>query len=158
MKSKGFTLIELLVVIAIIGILSAVVLASLDSARNKATDAAARADLDSSRAQSELYYDANSLKYNGVCTTATGATPGGIMDMLNAAASTEGATYSQGDVAAGSALVVGHDPSVGTVVGTGWAAAVYLKNAVGGNQIWCVDSTGTSTAVSALALHASACP
>jgi len=35
---KGFTLIELLVVIAIIGILSAVVLTSLNSSRNKAAD------------------------------------------------------------------------------------------------------------------------
>ncbi len=44
-KNKGFTLIELLVVIAIIGILSSVVLASLNSARTKAKKAAFKSEV-----------------------------------------------------------------------------------------------------------------
>ena len=55
-RSRGFTLIELLVVIAIIGILSAVVLASLNTARNKGTDAAVQSDLTTAQTQAEIYY------------------------------------------------------------------------------------------------------
>lgn len=58
-SQNGFTLIELLVVIAIIGILSSVVLASLNSARVKARDARRVADLKQIQVAEELFYDAN---------------------------------------------------------------------------------------------------
>ena len=66
---KGFTLIELLVVIAIIGILSSVVLASLNTARNKGADTAVKSNLSGARAQAELFYDVNGNSYDGVCGT-----------------------------------------------------------------------------------------
>ncbi|PIS13297.1 MAG: prepilin-type cleavage/methylation domain-containing protein, partial [Candidatus Tagabacteria bacterium CG09_land_8_20_14_0_10_41_14] len=56
-NKKGFTLIELLVVIAIIGILSSVVLASLNSARKKARDARRVADIKQIQLALEMYFD-----------------------------------------------------------------------------------------------------
>lgn len=61
---RGFTLIELLVVIAIIGILASVVLASLNSARDKGADATIKSSINNARAQAELYYDNNSNAYD----------------------------------------------------------------------------------------------
>lgn len=58
-KSKGFTLIELLVVIAIIGILSSVVLASLNTARVKARDTKRKQDMLQIRTALEMYYNDN---------------------------------------------------------------------------------------------------
>ena len=50
-KNKGFTLIELLVVVAIIGLLSSVVLASLNTARAKAQTAAVKLEFTQVEAQ-----------------------------------------------------------------------------------------------------------
>jgi prepilin-type N-terminal cleavage/methylation domain-containing protein len=58
-SSRGFTLIELLVVIAIIGILSSVVLASLNDARQKSRDAKRVADIKQLQLALELYFDSN---------------------------------------------------------------------------------------------------
>ncbi|MEX2052427.1 MAG: prepilin-type N-terminal cleavage/methylation domain-containing protein [Candidatus Paceibacterota bacterium] len=58
---RGFTLIELLVVVAIIGILSSVVLASLNSARVKARDVKRKAELRQITTALELYYDSYGL-------------------------------------------------------------------------------------------------
>lgn len=54
-KNRGFTLIELLVVIAIIGILASVVLASLNSSRGKAVDAAKVAQVEEVIKALEIY-------------------------------------------------------------------------------------------------------
>lgn len=60
---RGFTLIELLVVVAIIGMLSSVVLASLNSARQKGRDARRIADLAQMQVALELYYSSNNSQY-----------------------------------------------------------------------------------------------
>lgn len=59
LKNKGFTLIELLVVIAIIGLLSSVVLASLNTARAKGRDAKRLSDIKQLQIALELYLDDN---------------------------------------------------------------------------------------------------
>jgi type II secretion system protein G len=72
-RSKGFTLIELLVVIAIIGLLASIILASLNTAREKGRDARRIADVKEIQLALELYYDANST-YPPVTVTLS-ATP-----------------------------------------------------------------------------------
>lgn len=68
---RGFTLIELLVVIAIIGILSSVVLASLNSARQKGRDARRISDLKQIQLALELYYDSSQFYPLTIGTTAS---------------------------------------------------------------------------------------
>lgn len=92
-KQRGFTLIELLVVIAIIGILSSVVLASLNSARQKSRDARRIGDIKQLQLALEMYYDSN----NGYPTTASGTSAlvsGGFIPIAPADPQTAGAyTY-----------------------------------------------------------------
>lgn len=120
---RGFTLIELLVVIAIIGILSAVVLASLNTARNKGADAAIKSNIDSARAQAELYYDANNNSYASVCTGSAGGVAG-IAAMVSGTQSAGGTVFCNSSA-------------------TAWVLSSTLKTS--STTSWCVDSTGTST-------------
>jgi prepilin-type N-terminal cleavage/methylation domain-containing protein len=55
-KNKGFTLIELLVVISIIALLSAIVLASLNSARMKGRVASVQVAIDQTKKALQLYW------------------------------------------------------------------------------------------------------
>ena len=113
-KNKGFTLIELLVVIAIIGILSTIVLINLNTARNKAKDAAIKGALSEARAAAEMAYDTAS-SYAAVCADA---------DVVK--------------------IGVNIASNGGTLTCFDTAAAYCAQSALNTGGFWCVDNTGVS--------------
>lgn len=132
-NKKGFTLIELLVVIAIIGILSSVVLASLNTARDKAKDAAIKSSMQTIRVQAELYYDDNSNAY-GVATDCSTA-----LTMFNHAAIASAAPIAL-------AITEINNQSSGSATcdatgGQAWAVSAPLVAGASPGH-WCTDSTG----------------
>ncbi|MDB5265589.1 MAG: prepilin peptidase dependent protein type pilus assembly protein PilA [Parcubacteria group bacterium] len=162
-SQKGFTLIELLVVIAIIGILSSIVLSSLNTARTKGTDAAVKSNLDQARTQAELFYSTNGDSYNNgtndVCAVGAlalrdawipqeagkllafvGLPPGtvkGINSFVLAAAQSAGLATVSLNAAGGPGVALCNSSA------TAWAAEVPLKTA--GAGFFCVDNTGIAS-------------
>lgn len=134
---RGFTLIELLVVIAIIGILASVVLASLNDARTRGSDAAIKSNVNNMRAQAELFYN-DSRTYDDLCDIGANPASGpkGIEDSLD----------STDDLNAGGAVNCHDGPN-------GWAVEAQLV--ANTNQWYCVDSTGNATTTSATSITAS---
>jgi prepilin-type N-terminal cleavage/methylation domain-containing protein len=137
--SKGFTLIELLVVIAIIGILSSIVLASLNVARAKGADAAIQSDLNTISTQSAIYMNNNGSYGNDVPTTNCFAAGSLFVDPVIASA-IAGAQTQSGTVAA-TCLADDGVATVGTAA-TAFAVSVPLKTDP--THSWCVDSNGFS--------------
>ncbi len=115
--SHGFTLIELLVVIAIIGVLSTIVIANVQSTRDKAANASVKSGLHSIVAAAQLISDATN-SFSTVCIDAD----------INR-------TYTAAGVAGGGAGVCNNST-------TAWAVQAPLKAPEGDNTYWCVDSTG----------------
>ena len=137
-RSKGFTLIELLVVIAIIGVLSAVVLASLNTARSKGNDAAIESNLATIQTQAELYYSNNTNSYG---TAAASATTGLALASGSGNMFVGDTTVNKAVNSALSASGVAGVYAVG-VNGQTYAIAIPLKT--NSATSWCIDSTGGS--------------
>lgn len=79
---KGFTLIELLVVVAIIGMLSSVVLSSLNTARANARDVKRQQDLRQIQTALELYYNVNAAYPGEAACDSSKGTSSGSCDSL----------------------------------------------------------------------------
>lgn len=147
--SRGFTLIELLVVIAIIGILSSVVLASLNTARSKGNDAAIQSNLDTIRTQAAIYRDDANVYGTNVAFESDCAAVDNMFSDSNIARAVSAA-----DAANGPTGTVTCNVSAG-----GDAYVVSAQLVTDTTTYWCVDSVSVGKILSApLGATDTACP
>jgi len=181
-RTGGFTLIELLVVIAIIGILSSVVLVSLNSARNKGKDVRVISTVNQLRTTIESLSNGSTyVNAFGSATITAGATVTyGVecMTGLTYAAATPAGTASTACTGATSANIsdAATLANVKTIISDAYtngggilaiikatsantpdSYAVYGQLPSNTGRYFCVDSTGNSNP-SAIAHTAAVCP
>ncbi len=149
--NQGFTLIELMVVIGIIGVLSSIVLVSLNSARGKGANAVIKSSLANARSQAELFNDVNGTNgYNGVCGVASVNGVESIRRFVDVAhAQSRALSISISYNLINGQTVANYPWSKCTANSTAWAASIPLKELeVSGATTYyyyCVDSTGTAS-------------
>ncbi len=152
---SGFTLIELLVVIAIIGILSSVVLASLNTARQKGNDAAVKSNLATVQTQAQLYYDDHSNKFSGTAAVVNGTVACDVASTMFSSLAVPPTIFNAIHSANGASVNSANTGCNIDATGQDYAIAVELST----TKYWCVDSTGVERVISAtLGSTAIACP
>jgi prepilin-type N-terminal cleavage/methylation domain-containing protein len=145
----GFTLIELLVVIAIIGILAAVVLVSLNSARVRGRDGRRLSDLQSLALAMDIYFDQHDSTYPsagaGGCETEgpTAACFNDVVTVLSGANLVQSATMSD---PLPSRSYVAEVPATATVNGFILGADLEQNNQACASDYDGADLVGTGTA------------
>ncbi|MEK7642187.1 MAG: type II secretion system protein [Patescibacteria group bacterium] len=128
-KESGFTLIELLISIVIIGILTAIILNTLSTSRNRGYDGKVKIQFKQLATSIQIYYE-NNGNY--------GATTNNCDNMF---AATTPVNINK--------FIVGlqNGAAVCRSTGTAYAVSIPLLNAPVSADNWCIDSNGRSIAI-----------